>query len=97
MYGPNEPSIRFSDEWLDFVAEHGSPGDKNSAVYFRRLPSVELRVRAHRDAIYTMNCAGGNYSGAVSCAVAAMIRNGFDAKTSAEEYSERIRAEKAVL
>jgi hypothetical protein len=92
MYGPNEPSIRFSDEWLAFVAEHGSPGDKNSAVYFRRLPSVELRVRAHRDAIYMMNCTGVNYSYAVACAADALIRNGFDKPTPAEQYSaDRMR------
>lgn len=86
-----------SDEWIEWALEHGGPGDRNSAPYFQQLPTIELRKRARRDAMYTMNCTGGNYSGAVSCAVAAMIRNGFDAKTSAEEYSERIRAEKAVL
>jgi hypothetical protein len=83
-----------SDEWLEWALAHGGPGEKNSAPYFQQLPTIEHRVRARRDAMYTMNCAGGNYSGAVSCAVAAMLRNGLDAPTSAEAYAERLRKER---
>lgn len=83
-----------SDEWLAWARVHGAPGEMNSAPYFAQLPTLELRLRARRDAIYTMNCTGGNYSGAVCMAVAAMIRRGFDAPTSAEEYSARLREER---
>lgn len=74
-----------SDEWIAWARVHGSIGDQNSAPYFAQLPTLELRVRAWRDAVYMMNCVGGNWSYAVASAVDAMIRNGFDAPTPAEQ------------
>ena len=81
--------IHLSDEWLAWAIAHGSEGDQNSAPHFMMLPTIELRQRAWRDAHYTRNCVGGRWSSAVETAVAAMIRNGFDTPTSAEERVER--------
>lgn len=86
--------ITYSDEWIAWALEKGAPGDRNSAPAFAKLPTLELRQRAASDAVYHMNCAGGNWSYAVSVAVNGMIRRGFDEMTPAEEYTEKRLKEK---
>ena len=90
----NTKDEHLSDEWIAWARVHGGPGDQNSAPYFAQLPTLELRHRASSDAVYMMNCSGGNWSSAVARAVDAMIRRGFDAPTSAEEYLARLREER---
>ena len=70
-----KPIVTFSDEWLEWAAGQSKDiGARNSAHYFAMLPTVELRVKAHRQAIYLMNVSGGNYSGCVAMAAGDILR-----------------------
>ncbi len=84
------PFDRYSDEWLVWAAQFGSPGDKNSAPYFMAVrPDQRLRVAMVAGTIQNTS-PGWNYSGAVAEAVR-RLKAVDVAETDVERYARKDR------
>ena len=66
----NEPTPRYSDEWLTWATANAPAiGDRNAAPYLAEIPFDQRQATVHRAREIMNRTAGFNFSGAVWQAV----------------------------